>query len=87
MLLFIVPRSWIQKSYLVIMVAPDCPSADGLVLGRGGGLQRCRKHGIDHASSISASSPASLHSLECLVNLFTPAIRPAHRLSDGVRNV
>ena len=40
-----------------------------------------------HASSINASSPASLHSLECFVSFFTPAIRPAHRLSDGVRNV
>jgi hypothetical protein len=42
---------------------------------------------VDHASSINASSPASLHSLDCVVNLLTPATRPAHRLSAGVRKV
>lgn len=40
-----------------------------------------------HASSIKASSPASLHSRECFVIRFTPATLPAHRLSAGVRNV
>lgn len=38
-------------------------------------------------SSINASSPASLHSLECFVNRLTPAMRPAQRLSAGVRKV
>lgn len=40
-----------------------------------------------HASSMRASSPASLHSREYLVKRFTPLTRPAHRLSAGVRNV
>ena len=42
---------------------------------------------VHHASSIRASSPASLQSLDCFVNLFTPDTLPAQRLSEGVRNV
>lgn len=36
---------------------------------------------------MSASSPASRQSRDCLVNLFTPVTLPAHKLSAGLRNV
>lgn len=55
------------------------------VVAHGGNDQdHCKRA---HASSMSASSPASLQSRLCFVSRLTPATRPAQRLSAGVRKV
>lgn len=87
MLFFIVPRSYIQKSYLVIMVTPGCPSAGGLILRREGVIQRCRKHGIDSKSITPPPSVPRLPHLSTPSNVWSTSSRRLFVLPIGSQTV